>query len=113
MSEHTDEQLPDGLPDIFAPFERLVDIELLGTKVAVPENNTLMRCFQYLSYDSIADGDFCWNGDCLNCQVWTPNGEKEKALIACRAIVQEGMSISRVSEGFDLSEITGPDTDRL
>ena len=44
--------------DIFEPFERLVEIEILGERREVPENNTLLRCFQYLSMDTISFGDF-------------------------------------------------------
>lgn len=89
-------------PSIFSPYTKLVEIEILGTKYMVPENNSLLRCFQFLSMESISYGDFCWNGDCLNCQVWLRNGEKEKAVMACRAVVQEGMEIVRMADEIDL-----------
>lgn len=89
--------------DLFEPFEKLVEIEILGEKVMVPENNTLLRCFQYLSLESISYGEFCWNGDCLNCQVWIENGDKEKALMTCRAVVEEGMKIVRMSDEIQLT----------
>ena len=84
-------------PDLFEPFERLIEIDIVGKRYKVPENNTLLRCFQYLSLESVSLGEFCWNGDCLNCQVWIRNGDKEKALMSCRAIVEEGMEIVRMS----------------
>lgn len=84
--------------DIFEPFDKLVEIEILGKKYKVPENNTLLRCFQYISLQNISYGDFCWNGDCLNCQVWIKNGDKEKAMISCRVKVEEGMKIVRIHE---------------
>lgn len=90
-------------PDIFTPYEKLVEIEILGTKHMVPENNSLLRCFQFLAMENISYGDFCWNGECLNCQVWLRNGDKEKAVISCRATVQEGMEIVRLSDEIDLS----------
>jgi len=31
--------------DIFEPFEQLLEIEILGEIRAVPENNSLLRCF--------------------------------------------------------------------
>ena len=83
--------------DIFEPFERLVEIEICGTTCEVPENNTLLRCFQYLSMDTISLGDFCWNGDCANCQVWLENSDKEKPVLACNTKVSEGMKIVRMS----------------
>ena len=93
---------PD-LPDIFEPFEKLIEIDILGTKHRVPENNSLLRCFQFLSMENISYGDFCWNGECLNCQVWLQNGEKQKAVMACRTLVLEGMQIVRMSDGIDLA----------
>lgn len=90
--------------DIFEPFDQLVELEICGEKRFVPENNTLLRCFQYLSMQSISMGDFCWNGDCLNCQVWIEKDEKRKAVIACRTNVSEGMKIVRVSEEIEISE---------
>ena len=92
------------LPDIFEPYEDLVDIEILGKRYSVPENNTLLRCFQFISMESISYGDFCWNGECLNCQVWLKNGDKEKAVMSCRTNIVKGMEIIRLSDEIDLNE---------
>ena len=88
--------------DIFEPFEKLVEIEICGEVREVPENNSLLRCFQYLSIETISFGDFCWNGDCLNCQVWVKNGDKEKAVLSCRTKVEEGMQIIRLNKEINL-----------
>lgn len=90
--------------DIFEPFERLIKIEICGETREVPENNTLLRCFQFLSMETISFGDFCWNGDCLNCQVWLKNGNKEKAVLSCRTKVREGMKIARMSREIKLKD---------
>ena len=90
--------------DVFHPYEKLIEIEILGAKHLVPENNTILRCFQYLAVENISYGDFCWNGECLNCQVWIQNGDKEKAFIACRTNAIEGMQIIRLAEGIELFE---------
>ena len=89
--------------EIFEPYDRLVSIELCGKKREVPENNTILRGLQFLDMESISYGDFCWNGECLNCQVWIKNGDKEKAVIACRVNVEDGMEIVRVSEGMEIA----------
>jgi len=94
----------DDFKDIFEPFERLIEIKILGETAEVPENNSLLRCFQYLSIENISYGDFCWNGDCLNCQVWIKNGDKEKGIMSCRTKVFEGMEIVRMSEEIKLYE---------
>ncbi len=88
----------DDIKDIFEPFDRLIEITILGKKCEVPENNTLLRCLQYLSIEKISYADLCWNGDCLNCQVWIKNGDKEKGIISCRTKVFDGMEIVRMSE---------------
>jgi predicted molibdopterin-dependent oxidoreductase YjgC len=88
--------------DIFEPFDKLVEIEICGETREVPENNSLLRCFQFLSMETVSYGDFCWNGDCLNCQVWIKNGEKEKAVMSCRTKVEEGMKIMRLNNEIKL-----------
>jgi hypothetical protein len=85
-------------PEIFTPYERLIEIEILGRKYRVPENNSILRCLQFLDMEEISNADLCWNGDCLNCQVWIENNGKEKALISCRANATEGMKIVRLSK---------------
>ncbi len=89
--------------EMFEPFERLVKVKLLGMEREVPENNSILRGLQYLDMDAISYGDFCWNGECINCQVWIKNGDKEKAVIACRTDVEDGMEIVRLSEGMEIS----------
>lgn len=83
---------------MFEPYDRLIEIILLGEKKLVPENNSILRCLQYLEVEKISDAELCWNGECIDCQVWIRNGDKEKALISCRTDALEGMEIVRVSE---------------
>lgn len=86
------------LDEILEPYDRLIEITLLGEKKLVPENNSILRCLQYLDIEKISDAELCWNGDCIDCQVWIRNGDKEKALMSCRTNAVEGMEIVRVSE---------------
>jgi NADH dehydrogenase/NADH:ubiquinone oxidoreductase subunit G len=87
--------------DLFEPYEKLIGIKILGKNVKVPENNRLLRCFQYLSMQTISYGDFCWNGDCTNCQIWYhAEGQTEaddRPALSCRMQVSEGMVITRMS----------------
>ena len=96
--------------DLFHPYEKLVEIEVLGHRVQVPDNNTLLRCFQYLSLQTISYGDFCWNGDCTNCQVWFRREDvgdaADKPVLSCRTQVREGMVITRMSPFVVLEGIT-------
>ncbi len=83
---------------LFESFSNLVEIEICSNHASVPENNRLLRCFQYIKMESVSVGDYCWNGDCTNCQIWYrgENGEIKSAL-ACRLYVRPGMVITDVS----------------
>jgi hypothetical protein len=85
-------------PEVFEPYEKLIDITISGERRRVPENNSILRCLQFLDMEAVSDSELCWNGDCLECRVWIKNGEKERAVIACRTNAEEGMEIVRLSE---------------
>lgn len=84
--------------EIFEPFERLLRVEIQGKEFFVPENNYLLRCFQYLKLERVSMGDFCWNGSCANCQVWLMTEKGEKPVLSCRTKVEEGMKICKLSD---------------
>jgi len=96
--------------DLLDPYERLVSIEVLGKQVEVPEKNRLLRCFQFLSLNTISYGDFCWNGDCTNCQIWYhtegQSKENDRPGLSCRMEVIEGMTITSISPFIKLEGIT-------
>ena len=99
--------------DLFEPFDKLITIEVLGRRVEVPENNRLLRCFQFLSMRSISRGDFCWNGDCSNCQFWYRDGcgdaGPDKTALSCRFRVREGLCVTRLNACVRLEGITERD----
>ena len=111
VSEQSLEVMPPAPieSDLLDPFEKLVTIEVLGKRVEVPENNRLLRCFQYLSLNTISYGDFCWNGECTNCQIWyhTPGQTEscDRPGLACRMEVIEEMVITKLSPFIKLEEI--------
>jgi NADH dehydrogenase/NADH:ubiquinone oxidoreductase subunit G len=96
----------EDFQDIFEPFDRLVEIEILDKTAGVPENNNLLRCFQYLALEAISMGEFCWNGDCANCQIWIETETGEKPALACRTKVEAGMKIVRLAGEIDIAGIT-------
>lgn len=110
------EQICEALPtpaidnDLLDPYEKLIEIEILGTRVDVPEKNRLLRCFQFLSLKTISYGDFCWNGECSNCQVWyrtdEPSDQGDKTGLACRMDAIEGMKITSISPFIKIHGIT-------
>ena len=50
-------------------YERLVNITGLGITFQVPEKNTCLRVFQYMSPETIPYGRFCWNQECQLCRI--------------------------------------------
>lgn len=91
------------LTDVLKPYDRLIEIEICGKPHQVPENNTILRCLQYLNTELISYADLCWNGECINCQVWVQNGDKEKMVMACNTQAVEGMKIARLAESIELN----------
>ena len=85
-------------PEIFESYEKLIEITVNGRQCMVPEKNSILRCLQFLDMEAVSDSELCWNGDCIGCQVWIKNGEKERAVMACRTNADEGMEIVRLSK---------------
>lgn len=87
--------------DLFEAFEKLVDVKINNRIIAVPENNKLLRCFQFIKTDTISIGDYCWNGDCVNCQVYYLTDEGEiKSALACKMYVKQGLVITELSDNL-------------
>lgn len=84
----------------FRPYERLVRIKVMGKTFDVPEKNMLLRCFQYLSPETIPYGRFCWNQECQTCRVaFRVPGIQDEArqALSCKVIVHEGMEITELA----------------
>ena len=79
--------------DIFEPYGRLVSMRILGREAKVPENNLLLRCYQYLAPQTVPYGDFCWNADCRNCAVTLLRSGRTEEVLSCQTLVQEGDEI--------------------
>ena len=84
------------MSEIFRRFERLVEINILGRTFLVPEKNSVLRCFQFISPETIPYGRFCWNQECqycrVNCQL--QDDDQSRPILSCKFIVSEGMNIS-------------------
>ncbi len=89
----------NGTDQVFRPYERLVKIKILGKMFEVPEKNTILRCFQYISPETIPYGRFCWNQDCQYCRVTGKLSDEEEPheLLSCKFLVSAGMEITEIS----------------
>jgi predicted molibdopterin-dependent oxidoreductase YjgC len=87
---------------LFRDYDKLVNITVLGKAFQVPENNTCLRAFQYISPETISYGRFCWNQECQYCRIsYTMASEPDvppRAVMACKVLVAEGMQITELSE---------------
>lgn len=83
---------PGGL---YRPYSRLVKIEISGKSFEVPENNTLLRCMQFLAPEHVAYGRFCWNEDCQYCRIQFDlgQGSEKRVGLACKIMVQDGLRV--------------------
>jgi hypothetical protein len=88
-----------GTTQVFRPYERLIEIKVLGKTFQVPEKNTILRCFQYISPETIPYGRFCWNQDCQYCRVAgkLPDEDRPHDLLSCKFLVSPGMEITEIS----------------
>ena len=83
--------------EMFGDYKKLLKLGVLGKEIEVPENNTLLRGFQYTSPETISYGRFCWNGACNNCAVTVRDGNSEKKRLACNTAASEGMRVVNIS----------------
>jgi len=87
---------------IYRPYERLVEISVLGRKFQVPEKNTCLRALQFISPETIPYGRFCWNQECQYCRVAftvaSRPDEPPRAVLSCKVVVGDGMEITELSE---------------
>jgi hypothetical protein len=85
--------------EVFRPYEKLVEITILGKTFLVPERNSLLRAFQFISPDTIPYGRFCWNQECQYCRVNCQLSDDDQArpILSCKFIVSEGMDISNLA----------------
>ncbi len=87
---------------LFRDYEKLVEITIGGKKFKVPEKNTCLRAFQYVSPETIPYGRFCWNQECQLCRVSysMPNQPDAgpRPVLACKILVAEGMEIGDLSD---------------
>ena len=84
----------------FRPFDRLVEVTILGKKFRVPDKNSLLRCFQYISPGTIPYGRFCWNQECQYCRVEVklPDDDKPREMLSCKFLVMNGMKVVELSQ---------------
>jgi hypothetical protein len=84
------------MADVFRPYEKLVEITILGKTFLVPERNSLLRAFQFISPETVPYGRFCWNQECQYCKVSCQLADDDQArpILSCKFLVSEGMAVT-------------------
>ena len=84
------------MADVFRPYEKLVEITILGKTFLVPERNSLLRAFQFISPETVPYGRFCWNQECQYCKVscQLADDDQSRPILSCKFLVSEGMNIT-------------------
>ncbi|HTZ74441.1 MAG TPA: hypothetical protein VMB47_11005 [Candidatus Aquilonibacter sp.] len=84
---------------VFRPFEKLVEITIMGKPFLVPERNSVLRAFQYISPETIPYGKFCWSQDCQYCKAdcQLPDDDQPRSIQTCQFMVSEGIRITNLS----------------
>lgn len=87
------------MDEVFRPYEKLVEISILGKTFLVPERNSLLRAFQFISPETVPYGRFCWNQECQYCKVdcQLSDDDRSRPILSCKFIVSEGMNISALA----------------
>ncbi len=90
------------MDEIFRPYEKLVEITILGKTFLVPERNSLLRAFQFISPETIPYGRFCWNQECQYCKVSCQLSDDDQArpILSCKFLVSDGMNISEMAPNW-------------
>ena len=87
------------LGDVFRPYEKLVEITILGKTFLVPERNSLLRAFQFISPETVPYGRFCWNQECQYCKVscQLADDDQSRPILSCKFLVSEGMNVTEMA----------------
>jgi hypothetical protein len=87
------------MADVFRPYEKLVEITILGKTFLVPERNSLLRAFQFISPETVPYGRFCWNQECQYCKVscQLADDDQSRPILSCKFLVSEGMNITEMA----------------
>jgi hypothetical protein len=87
-----------AMSQVYQPYDKLIRIEILGRVFEVPENNLLLRQMQFVAPD-IGYGQYCWNGECRNCEVAyrAASGAAELPALACRIQGLAGMQVTKLA----------------
>jgi len=86
------------MSDLYRPYQKLIEVVILGRRFEVPENNLLLRQMQFVAPD-IGFGKYCWNAECRYCEITyrLPGGGPGVKGLACMVPGQPGLCVIKVA----------------
>ena len=90
--------MSEPLEGVLEPWSKKIEIVIDGTRYRVPENQDVIRIFQYLGLLdrlSFFAGHYCWNATCNNC-IFTyrdPATGEPVTKRACQTRIFDGLEV--------------------
>jgi hypothetical protein len=83
--------------------ERLVRIFVGEDPVDVPAGSTLLKGLEHYGGRSIAEGNYCWTGECGHCEVvYAIPGRRKRIAMACCVTSTAGLRVTSLSRYLEL-----------
>jgi hypothetical protein len=85
---------------LYRPYSKLIEVTIRGQRFQIPENQLLLRAFQFLCPDTIPYGRYCWNEECQYCRVVVtrPGAQKSNQALSCKLVAEEGLEIHELAD---------------
>ncbi len=83
--------------NILEPWRKLICIKVPGRQLRVPENNLILRCFQYAEPERVPYGDFCWHAECRHYRCVLKRDGEAKEILCCQTVAHDGDEIIELS----------------
>ena len=90
--------MTEPLEGVLEPWQKKITVVIAGARHLVPENQDMIRIFQYLGLTerlSFFAGHYCWNATCDNC-IFTyrdPSTGEAVTKRACQTRVFDGLEV--------------------
>lgn len=75
-----------------------VTIQVVGSALRVAAGSTLLEALAATSHDGLAQGNYCWEGECAHCEATVRGrGDALHSVLACRLHVASGLEVTALS----------------
>ena len=97
---------------LYRPYTKFITIKVRDKTFSIPENQLLLRAFQYLCPNTIPYGRYCWNEECQYCRVSVrrPGSDRVTQALSCKLMAEEGLEVLELAAEliWNLRELLNP-----